>query len=194
MERGHRSYANIEAQVTAIEMYQSQLIPGPAQTEEYARALIRATMRPDSDLDREIQVRLTRQEVVNRPTPPNVWIIVAEAALRQRIGSASVMADQVEHLMELAQLPAVTLQVLPYGAGAHAALTLASFSILRVEHHGLLTVYLQGPSSHTFMSGSENIEHYTNIYNRLRAAALNDGSLTLALLKRIAREHDQDKE
>ncbi|GAB2480951.1 DUF5753 domain-containing protein [Nocardiopsis aegyptia] len=194
LERSYRSYANIEAQATSVEMYQSQLIPGLAQTEDYARAVIRATMRPNSDLDREIQVRLTRQEVLKRPTPPNVWMIVAEAALRQRIGSAALMADQTEHLMEVAELPSVTLQVLPYSAGAHAALTLSSFSILQVEHHGLVTVYLQGPSSHMFMSSAENVEHYADIYNRLRAAALDDGTPTLALLERIAREHSQDKE
>jgi hypothetical protein len=194
LERSYRSYANIETQATSVEMYQSQLIPGLAQTEDYARAVIRATMRPDSDLDQEIQVRLTRQEVLKRPTPPNVWMIVAEAALRQRIGSAALMAEQIEHLMGLAELPSVTLQALPYSAGAHAALTLASFSILRVEHHGLVTVYLQGPSSHMFMSSAENVEHYTDVYNRLRAAALDDGNPTTALLKRIAREHSQEKE
>ncbi|MCY9784879.1 helix-turn-helix domain-containing protein [Nocardiopsis sp. EMB25] len=194
LERSYRSYANIEAQATSIEMYQSQLIPGLAQTEDYARAVIEATMRPDSDLDREIQVRLTRQEVLSRPSPPNVWMIVAEAALRQRIGSASLMAAQLEHLIELAHRPTVTLQALPFSAGAHAALTLASFSILRVEHHGLLTVYLQGPSSHMFMSSTENVEHYADVFNRLRAAALDDGKPTLALLERIARDHTQDKD
>jgi hypothetical protein len=194
LERSYRSYANIETQATSVEMYQSQLIPGLAQTEDYARAVIGATMRPDNDLDREIQVRLTRQEVLKRPAPPNVWMIVAEAALRQRIGSAALMAEQIEHLLELAELPSVTLQALPYSAGAHAALTLASFSILRVEHHGLVTVYLQGPSSPMFMSSAENVEHYTDVYNRLRAAALDDGNPTMALLKRIAREHSQEKE
>lgn len=190
LERSYRTYANIEAQATSIEIYQSQLVPGLAQTEDYARAVIEATLRPDSDLDRELQVRFTRQEILQKPKPPHVWIIVAEAALRLRIGSANLMVEQIEHLIELAALPYVTLQILPYSAGAHAALTLASFSILRVEHHGLRTVYLQGPSSHMFMSSTENIEHYSDIYNRLRAAALDDGSSTVAMLKRIAHDHE----
>ncbi|WP_026122658.1 helix-turn-helix domain-containing protein [Nocardiopsis halotolerans] len=194
LERSYRSYANIEAQATSIEIYQSQLVPGVAQTEDYARAVIEATMRPNSDLDREVQVRLTRQEILTKESPPNVWIIIAEAALRQRIGSAELMAEQIDHLIDLAGAPTVTLQVLPYSAGAHAALTLASLSILRVEHHGLLTVYLQGPSSHMFMSSDENIEHYTDVFNRLRAAALDEGKPTMAMLKRIAGEHHQDKE
>ncbi|GAA1448863.1 helix-turn-helix transcriptional regulator [Nocardiopsis tropica] len=194
LERSYRSYANIEAQATSIEMYQSQLIPGLAQTEDYARAVIEATMRPDSDLDREVQVRLTRQEILTKEQAPEVWIIVAEAALRQRIGSGSLMANQLDHLIELASLANVTCQVLPYSAGAHAALTLASFSVLRVDHHGLVTVYLQGPSSHMFMSSDENIEHYAGTFNRLRASALDDGKLTLGLLRSIAREHKQNKD
>lgn len=194
LERSYRTYANIEAQATSIEMYQSQLVPGLAQTEDYARTVIEATMRPDSDLDREIQVRLTRQEVLQKPEPPNVWIIVAEAALHQRIGSARVMVEQIDHLIDLAALPHVTLQVLPYSAGAHAALTLASFSILRVDHHGLVTVYLQGPSSHMFVSSAENVDHYSDICNRLRAAALDAGKPTLALMKRIIHEYSQEKE
>lgn len=194
LERSYRSYANIEAQATSIEIYQSQLIPGLAQTEAYARAVIESTMRPTSDLDREVQVRLTRQEILAKETPPTVWIIVSEAALHQRIGSASLMVEQIRHLIELATSPNVTLQVLPYSAGAHAALTLASFSILRVEHHGLLTVYLQGPSSHMFMSSDENIEHYTDVFNRLRAAALDEGKPTVTMLQKIADTHRQDKE
>lgn len=194
LERSYRTYANIEAQATSIEIYQSQLVPGLAQTEDYARTVIAATQRPDSNLDQEVQVRLTRQQVLQKPKPPDVWIIISEAALHQRIGSAHVMVEQIEHLIDLAALPHVTLQVLPYSAGAHAALTLASFSILRVDHHGLVTVYLQGPSSHMFLSSAENIDHYSDIYNRLRAAALDAGRPTLSLLKRIAREHSQEKE
>jgi hypothetical protein len=194
LERSYRSYANIEAQATSIEMYQSQLIPGLAQTEAYARAVIEATMRPDSDLDREVQVRLTRQEVLTKAAPPEVWIIVAEAALHQRIGGGELMAEQLDHLIALAALPNVTLQVLPYSAGAHAALTLASFSILRVDHHGLLTVYLQGPSSHMFMSSTENVDHYAGTFNRLRASALDDGKPTLQLLQGIAHGHRQHKD
>ncbi|WP_028649265.1 DUF5753 domain-containing protein [Nocardiopsis sp. CNT312] len=194
LERSYRSYTNIEAQATSIEIYQSQLVPGLAQTEDYARTVIGATMRPDSDLDREVQVRLTRQQVLTRKNPPHVWIIIAEAALRQRIGSARLMQEQVEHLIELADMPTVTLQVLPYSAGAHAALTLASFSILRVDHHGLMTVYLQGPSSHMFMSSPENMAHYSDIYNRLRAAAMDDGAPTLALMTHIAHQHSKDKD
>ena len=194
LERSYRSYANIEAQATSIEMYQSQLVPGLAQTEAYARAVIEATRHPESNLDREVQVRLTRQEILAKDSPPSVWIIVAEAALRQRIGSGELMVEQLNHLMEMAALSNVTFQVLPYSAGAHAALTLASFSVLRVEHHGLVTVYLQGPSSHMFMSSEENIEHYSGTFNRLRASALDDGKPTMKLLQQITDEHRQNKD
>ncbi|WP_306369517.1 DUF5753 domain-containing protein [Nocardiopsis sp. CC223A] len=194
LERSYRSYANIEAQATSIEMYQSQLIPGLAQTEDYARAVIEATMHPDSDLDREVQVRLTRQEILSGESTPEVWMIIAEAALRQRIGSGKLMAAQIDHLIELSHLPKVTLQALPYSAGAHAALTLASFSILRVDHHGLVTVYLQGPSSHMFMSSEENVDHYSRTFNRLRASSLDDGRPTMKLLQHIANEHRQDRD
>ncbi|MDA2810280.1 helix-turn-helix transcriptional regulator [Nocardiopsis sp. RSe5-2] len=194
LERSYRSYANIEAQATSLEMYQSQLIPGLAQTEDYARAVIEATRRPESDVERELQVRLTRQEILQRSDPPNVWMIVTEAALRQQIGGPWLMADQVRHLMDLAQGPRVTLQVLPFSAGAHAALTLTSFVVLRVDQHGLETVYLQGATQHQFLTNEENIAHYSSIFNRLRASALDEGKATSRVLEQVVRDLEREQD
>lgn len=194
LERSYRSYANIEAQATSLEMYQSQLIPGLAQTEDYARAVIEATRRPESDVERELQVRLTRQEILKGSAPPDVWMIVTEAALRQQIGGPRLMADQVRHLMDLAQGARVTLQVLPFSAGAHAALTLTSFVVLRVEQHGLETVYLQGATQHQFLTNEENIAHYASIFNRLRASALDEGKATSRVLERVVRDLEREQD
>ncbi|MUL42634.1 hypothetical protein FZ103_15885 [Streptomonospora sp. PA3] len=99
------------------------------------------------------------------------------------------MAEQVRHLIELAKLQCLTLQVLPFGSGAHPALTLASFSILRVEHRGLVTVYLQESSSHSFLTNAENVDHYSSIHRELRTAATEPGDRTVQLLERIAADH-----
>ncbi|GAA1094906.1 DUF5753 domain-containing protein [Nocardiopsis composta] len=194
LERSYRSYANIEAQATSLEMYQSQLVPGLAQTEDYARAVIEATRRPESDVERELQVRLTRQEILQKPDAPATWMIIAEAALRQQIGGTQIMIGQVGHLIDLARSPRLTLQVLPFSAGAHAALTLTSFVILRVDHHGLETVYLQGASSHHFLSNEENLAHYSSVFNRLRASALDEGKPTLKVLERVIQDLEQEQD
>lgn len=193
LERSYRTYANIESQATLIEYYASQIIPGIAQTEAYAKAIIKATLHASGDADRELAVRMERQQVLRQETRPELWLIVTEGALCQQVGDPETMADQVEHLIQLADEPGVTLQVLPFSAGAHVAMRLAGFVVLRVSHHGLTAVYAEGQTASHFLTDQEDIEEYTAAFNRLRAAALDKGRQTRKLLERIAEDHRSKK-
>ncbi|MFD0774407.1 helix-turn-helix domain-containing protein [Streptomonospora algeriensis] len=186
LERSYRTYANIESQATSIESYQSQLVPGIVQTEAYARAVIEATVLSGGDPERELKVRLERQQVLQASDRPELWLIVAESALRQEVGGPGVMAEQLDYLLALTQEPDITLQVLPFAAGAHVAMRIPAFVILRVEHHGLKAVYTEAQTASLFLTDQDDLREYTNIFNGLRAAAVDQGRPSRRMLEGIA--------
>ena len=192
LERSYRTYANIESQATSIESYQAQLVPGIAQTEAYARAVIEATLHPTSDVDREIEVRMERQNILKRADPPELWLIVTEGALRQQVGTTSTMADQVEHLIEMTQEPNATIQVLPFSAGAHVAMRLPSFVIMEIVPNDVTAVYAEGQTANMFFTAPEDLAEYRSLFNRLRAAALDEGRPTRSLLETIVQDHRRE--
>ncbi|CAM3616448.1 helix-turn-helix transcriptional regulator [Nocardiopsis gilva] len=189
LERSYRTYANIEAQASSIDNYQSQLIPGIVQTEAYARAVIEATLHPASEVEREVRVRLERQELMRSPERPELRMVITEGAIRQQVGPVGVMVEQLQRLIELSEQPDITVQVLPFSAGAHVAMTLPAFVILRVAQHGLAAVYTESRASSLFLTNQEDLDQYTAIFDRLRVAALDEGDPTHKLLESVLQVH-----
>jgi transcriptional regulator with XRE-family HTH domain len=118
-----RAYLEIEARATVLRSWQPLVVDGLLQTEAYARALIRAGRPGDSDAEVEgmVMARTARQEIWARedPPPPMLYVILGEAVLRQRVGDAEVMRGQLGRLLEAAQNPRITIQVMPSSAAAH---------------------------------------------------------------------------
>lgn len=115
------AFVGLEADASSLRAFQALLVPGLLQTERYARAVIHA-MRPDAadaEIERRVAARMTRQRLLSDPSPPEYWAVVDEAVLRRVVGGAEVMAEQLGRLADVAQLPHVTIQVVPFGAGAH---------------------------------------------------------------------------
>src|SRR6516162_10355055 len=113
-------YVGLEAAASVIRTYEVQFVPGLLQTEEYARALIRqGAAVSEQDVSRRAELRVSRQEILRRPDAPQLWVVVDEGALRRPVGSKDIVREQLRHLMEMADHPAVTLQILPFSAGAH---------------------------------------------------------------------------
>lgn len=134
----HGLFAVMEDEATQILSYQSQVIPGLLQTDAYARALFQAALgEPDTweikDVEKRVRARRERRSVLERMDPPRLHAVLAEGALRQQVGGRNVMREQLEHLAEMSTRSNVTLQVLPYRAGAHAGLS-GSFSIFEFPH------------------------------------------------------------
>jgi transcriptional regulator with XRE-family HTH domain len=124
-------YTSLAASASVIRTYQVQYVPELLQTADYSRALIEHGCRPGGDkipMRTELQVR--RQEVLRAPNPPLLWAVVDEAALRRPVGGKKVFREQLKYLIELADQPMVTLQILPFSAGAHLAMVEQS-TILR---------------------------------------------------------------
>ncbi|WP_433733851.1 helix-turn-helix domain-containing protein [Nocardia sp. CA-129566] len=180
------TYLGLEQAATKIRTYEAHLVPGLLQTPEYARAVMSLGYE-DADMDRRVQVRIKRQEVLRRADPPTVWAIIDEAALHRPVGGSRVHREQMEHLIELAQLPNVTVQVLPYSAGEHAAAG-SSFSILRFAESELPDiVYLEHLTSALYLDRRQDLALYLSVMDRLSVQAESPGE-SLKILAEYAKK------
>lgn len=168
------TFVGLEADASSLRAYQALLVPGLLQTERYARTVIRA-LRPDADeteLKRRVAARMARQELLTDPAPPEYWAVIDEAVLRRRVGGCEVMAEQVSRLLEVARLPHVTLQVVPFGAGAHPGME-GPFLILGFpEQADPDVVYVDSTSSGLYLEMPDDVRRYTLMFDHLRATAL----------------------
>src|SRR5439155_22062508 len=176
------AYVGLEAAADAIQAYEALVVPGLLQTEDYARAMIRAG-RPDIDggeVEIRVRVRMNRQSLVSQDDPVDLWVVLDEAVLHRPVGGRAVMRQQFDHLVRAAELPNVTVQVLPFAAGAHAGMD-GTFSILRYEHNPTQNfVFASNAAGGLFLEKDEELERYSFIFDHLRAHALRpEGSVAM---------------
>jgi transcriptional regulator with XRE-family HTH domain len=168
------TYLGLESAASVIRTFETQFVPGLFQTEEYARAVTRLGHQtaPTEEIERRVGLRLKRQEVLARPQPPRIWAVMDEAVLRRPIGGTAVMGAQLRRLVEAAQLPGVTLQVVPFAQGGHAAAS-GSFSILRFAERDLPdVVYIEQLTSAVYLDQRADVEHYLEVADQLSGEAL----------------------
>jgi transcriptional regulator with XRE-family HTH domain len=179
-------YVGLEEVAARIRAYEVQFVPGLLQTGDYARAV---TMlgHPDAsaeEIERRVTLRMTRQRLITAEDPPHLWAVVDEAALRRPVGGGEVMREQIHHLVELTGLPNVTLQVVPFEHGGHAAAG-GPFSILRFSEPDLPdVVYLEQLTSALYLEKRDDIDRYLAVMERLCVEA-EPVSATPDILKRI---------
>ncbi len=168
------AYVGLEEAATQIRAYEVQFVPGLLQTGEYTRAvaLLGYPNATERELDRRVGLRLARQVVFTRPEPPNIWAVLDEAVLRRPVGGPDVMRAQVKHLAEMAQRTNVTIQIVPFQAGGHAAAG-GPFSILRFADHDLPdVVYLEQLTSALYLDKPEIVDNYLMVMDRLAVEAM----------------------
>lgn len=165
-------------------------VPGLLQTRAYATAVIQAAeVRADGEaIQRMVDVRMKRQEVLARESPPHIWAIMDEAVVRRRVGGSAVMAEQLRHLCDSSMSPHVTLQLLTFEAGAHAADS-TSFIILRGQETSLDVVHLSNLSGALYLEKGAELERHRVVFEYLRSQALS-ASDTTRLLGNLAEELD----
>jgi transcriptional regulator with XRE-family HTH domain len=118
----YQALLGFESAAIIIREFNPLLIPGLLQTREYAEAYFKE-LGVDLAVDaRTIEARLEHQKLLEEDDRPEMFFILDEAAIRRRIGGSTVMADQLRHLVELAQRPRISIQVIDFGAGAHSGL------------------------------------------------------------------------
>lgn len=163
------TYVGLEEATSQIRAYEVQFVPGLLQTEDYARAvtLLGHGAAPAAEIERRVRLRMARQVLLTRPDPPNLWVVLDEAVLRRPAGSPDVMRGQLEHLLKLASQPNVTIQIIPFQAGGHAAAG-GPFSILRFAEPDLPdVVYLEQLTSALYLDKPAIVDSYLMVMERV---------------------------
>lgn len=182
-------YLGLEAAASVIRTFELQFVHGLFQTEDYARAvtLLGYASAPKEDVDRRVNLRLSRQRLLTRPKPPRVWSVLDEGALQRPVGGRAVMRAQMSHLVEVAALPNVTIQVMPFSRGGHAAAG-GSFTTLRFDDPEVPdVVYIEQLTSAIYLDSRDDVDHYLEVANRLGTEALTPAQ-TVPFLTELARE------
>jgi len=182
-----RVYVDIENRATVLRSWQPLVVDGLLQTEAYARAILRAA-RPgevDGEIDQLVAARMARQEIWDRqdPLPPMLSVILAEGVLRQRVGDAAVMREQLIRLAEAADNPRIALQVMPSSAGAHPGM-LGPFVVASFES-GPDAAYLDNALHGQVTERRRDVARVSLLYDTLRAEALSPGASTELIARMV---------
>lgn len=181
-----RTYIGWEQAATEIRTYQSELVPGLLQTPAYVRAVSLAAdpTRAPTEIDQLVEARRDRQAVLLGDRPPQLKVVLNEAVIRRPVGGHDVMREQLHHILELADLPTVSVQLMAYSAGAHAAMG-GSFVVLHLADPDMQVVYLDDPYSADYLDRPNQVSPYERMFDRLCAASL-DAARSRAMIEKAA--------
>ncbi|MGP4046550.1 helix-turn-helix domain-containing protein [Streptomyces sp. 2A115] len=184
-----QAYLAAEQAASLIRCFEVQRVPGLLQTPDYARASVRLAHPGASaeEIDRRVALRTTRQRILHRQRPVQLWAVIDEAALRRPVGGISTMRAQLRHLIEICQLPQVTVQIMPFLVGGHAA-EAGPVTVLRLPGGQLPdVVYLEQLATALYPDKPAEIECYWDVMNRLVVEAESPDE-TPTILHRVLQE------
>jgi transcriptional regulator with XRE-family HTH domain len=191
---GFDVYIGLEEAASLLSMYQSELVPGLLQTEDYARTVIKDGMEDEEQIDRLVHVRIARQALIQRTTVPlELRAVLNEAVIRRPVGGHAVMAAQLDRLAEAAGWTNVSLRVVPFSTGLHKGVTSGPFYVLRFPLNGdgqesePATVYVNGFTGDLYLDKRHEVDRYANAFESIWSAAL-DETASRNLIHRTARE------
>jgi transcriptional regulator with XRE-family HTH domain len=182
------SYVGLEQATSLIRTFELQFVPGLFQTEDYARGVTMLGHRsaPANEIEHRVSLRMQRQSILTQDDSPRIWAVIDESALRRPLGGSDVMRAQLRHLMEVAEYPRVTLQVIPFSRGGHPAAG-GSFTVLRFAEPDLPDiVYIEQLTSALYLDRRDEVDHYMEVMNRLSAEADTPAD-SARLLEKIAK-------
>ncbi|MFF8355169.1 Scr1 family TA system antitoxin-like transcriptional regulator [Streptomyces chartreusis] len=181
-----------EAEASVIRQYTPMLIPGLLQTPAYARAVNRAyaPTAPEETIDEWVEGRMARTRLLDHPTKPLLWTVLDEAALRRVTGGRAVMAEALRHIAGLARRNRVVMQVLPFGAGAHAAMQ-GPLKLMDFEDAPPL-IYFEAVRTGHLEDDPATVVQLRLTFEYLTASALSPEK-SLALIESLAQDYDHDE-
>lgn len=167
-------YVSLEGAASLIRSYEPHFVPGLLQTEDYARGVMKAgaigQTRPD-DIDRYVDLRMQRQELLTREDAPRLWVVLDETALRRPVGGPEVMGAQLERLLEAAERPNVTLQVAAFDRGPHPG-TYGPFVLFRFAVPELPDmVYSEYLTGAVYLDARSEVATHLEVMDRMAAQA-----------------------
>ncbi|MEV5677189.1 helix-turn-helix transcriptional regulator [Streptomyces sp. NPDC052164] len=185
-----RAFMAHSARAVSIREYASHVVPGLLQTEAYARALLSVgrSLRDEEHLEERLGARMERQERLAAPGRPDLWVVLDESVLRRPVGGQAVMRTQLARLLELAEEPHITVQVLPFDQGEHDAMG-GSLTVL-VLPDGTEAAYTEGAHYGQLIEEPEEVGRFTVTYDRLRAVAL-PPLMSLDMIRSVREANDR---
>jgi transcriptional regulator with XRE-family HTH domain len=187
------TYLGLEQAASVIRAYEPQLVPGLLQTEDYARAImqLRHVHVSASEIERRVALRMARQTFLNRPDAPELWVALDEAALRRPLGDHKFQRAQLLRLIEMAERPNITLQIVPFEAGGPAA-TGGPFTILRFSEPDLPdVVYLEHLTNAVYLDKRRDTVQYLAIMDNLCIQAQSP-SATIGFLRTLINQRNSE--
>jgi transcriptional regulator with XRE-family HTH domain len=180
------TYVGLEAEAASIAAYQGETVPGLLQTAPYALDVHRAAMMnaDPADIERQVDIRMERQARLTQPNAPQLWVVLNEAVIKRIVGSRQTMYEQLTKLIEISAAPNVSIQVLPFAAGAHAAMD-SAFSLLEFEAPTSSVVYLEHQAGALYLEQPAEVSRYRLVFDHLRAVSLSFDD-SARLLRRAA--------
>ncbi|MFF5114704.1 helix-turn-helix domain-containing protein [Streptosporangium sp. NPDC000509] len=170
----YTTYIGLEAEATSMRSFAPTVLPGLLQTEDYARAVIRSALSISSpgEIERRVEVRMARQTLLVQDIPLRFWVVLDEAIIRRPVGGPEVMRSQLKRLLDITDLPNVTIQVLPFAAGVHPG-TNGAFQIMEFpEPADPDVVFMENFTGSLYIERETDIYQYSLIFDHLRAKAL----------------------
>lgn len=182
-------YVGEEADAAEIWVYAVECVPGLLQTDDYIRAIMAAAQPSvtEAELARSVAFRRARQGRLSGDSPPRLIAVINEAALRRPVGGEGVMREQLQRLVELAEQPNITVQVLPFTAGAHPAMINPFNVLLFAADAGDPTIYVEVMGGALYPDRPADVDRYTWAMGRLRELAISPGA-TLAMIRTLIPE------
>jgi transcriptional regulator with XRE-family HTH domain len=180
-------YIGLEGGAASIRNFEPVVVPGLLQTADYARAMFKGGPRElDRDeIERRVEVRLARQQILTREDRPRLWAVIDEAVIHRLVGDPAVMRAQLGHLIDTAEQGKTTVQVVPFRAGAHAGTT-GPFVILDFpEPTDPAVVYVETLAGDIYLEERADVNRYTIAFDRLLAAALHPDD-SVRLIQQVA--------
>jgi len=187
----YATYIGLEAEATSISEYNPDIVPGLLQVEGYARAIFESGDPPlnPAAIEHRIEARIRRQALLARDNMPLFHYIVDEGALRRQVGGPAVMRSQLARVIEVASLPKVTFQLIPFDIGAHPGLD-SNFVVLKFDKPIVNdVVYVEGAVGNIYLESAADLERYERIFSRLQSIAL-DPEDSVAMATRIAATYE----
>ncbi|TPQ23386.1 helix-turn-helix domain-containing protein [Streptomyces sporangiiformans] len=183
------AYVSLETGAKTLRTYEPHYVTGLLQTHGYAHALLRAGFPRDStaDLERRVDLRLRRQSLLERSDAPTLWVVMEEAVLHREVGGAEVMRGQIDRLLEVSELDHVSVDIVPFSAGAHVG-ACAPFTYFRFEEPELPDiVYSEILSASMYLDQRSDVAAHLEAHSRLSLQTSSADSK--ALLNRMRKEY-----
>jgi transcriptional regulator with XRE-family HTH domain len=171
--------AELESEAAAIRTHEPLFIPGLFQTADYTRAIFTSEDLGFANIEEGLKFRMERQHILTRENPPSVHAVIHESALHMRFGGTKVVREQLLHLVELARMPNVTIQVYPFTSQAHAALT-GNFAHIIPANPKLGTVVVEQLLGSHYLVQQSQLQEYNSLFDRIAKNALAPVDVSLA--------------